>query len=297
MRDISTKRPSWASTLDKHKLLVLPVAHDALTARLIQLAGFAAYQIGGFALVGASHAVPDVDLEHFGEIAPRVSDIIASSPLPVLVDCDNGYGDVKNVTRTVRGYEFLGASALFLEDQEGPKKCGHMAGKKVVPVDEMVAKVKAAVAARTRPDLFILARTDAIQPHGLDDALMRGEQYLKAGADGAYFEGPTDEEQLARIGKEFKGVPLATSVLERGGKTPALKPDEFKDLGFSMLLYPSTVIFQVAWVIERALGDLKSGKAMPPSRSIDMDRFEQMMDLEHWKRIEQGRASDAPPEV
>src|SRR4051812_2151269 len=183
MREIASKRPSWKSVLDRCGFLPLPVAHDALTAKLIQLAGFQAYQIGGFALSGTLHAVPDIDLEHYGEISEIVRKIIPASHLPVLVDGDDGYGDTKNVTRTVQGYETLGASALFLEDQVAPKRCGHMAGKKVVPVDEMVKKVKAAIAARTSNDFFILARTDAIAPHGLDDALMRGERYLKAGAD------------------------------------------------------------------------------------------------------------------
>jgi len=286
MRDISTARPSWRSTLDKHRLLILPVAHDALTARLIERAGFLAYQIGGFALIGAGHAAPDIDLEHFGEIAPKVANIIAASPLPVLVDGDNGYGDVKNVTRTIKGYEAMGASAMFLEDQQSPKRCGHMAGKRVVSVEEMIAKVRTAKAVS---DLFLLARTDAIQPYGLDDALMRGEQYLKAGADGVYFEGPTDEEQLRRIGEEFRHVPLATSVLERGGKTPTLKPEEFQRMGFSMVLYPSTVIFQVTVAIQKALEGLMDGTPLNPRASVTMDQFEEIMDLPYWKRIEEGK--------
>lgn len=288
MRDISAERPSWQSVLDKHKFLPLPAAHDALTARLIEQAGFNAYQIGGFALTGAKHAVPDVDLEHFGEISAGVSNILPASPLPALVDGDDGYGDTKNVTRTVQGYEFMGASALFLEDQVAPKRCGHMAGKRVVPVDEMVKKLRAAVAARRNPQFFLLARTDAIAPHGLDDALMRAEQYLKAGANGVYFEGPTTVEQLERIGQEFGNVPLATSVLERGGKTPALSHKEFQSLGFSMVLYPSTVIFQAAFATRKALERLLNGEPMSPRSSLDMDEFEAVVDLEHWKRIEEG---------
>lgn len=286
MRDIAIDRPSWKSVLEKHKFLPLPAAHDALTARIIEQAGFHAYQIGGFALVGAIHAVPDIDLEHYGEISEMVSHIIPSSPLPALVDGDDGYGDVKNVTRTVRGYEFLGASALFLEDQVAPKRCGHMAGKKVVPVETMVEKVKAAVAARKSPDFFLLARTDAIAPHGLDDALMRGEQYLKAGADGIYLEGPETVEQLEAIGKAFKGVPLATSVLERGGKTPWLSHDDFAALGFNMVLYPSSIIFQVAFAVRQAVEGIRDGRPMPPRHSLNMDEFEQVVDIEFWKAIE-----------
>lgn len=288
MRDLIAERASWKSVLEKHRLLVLPVAHDALTARLIEQVGFPAYQIGGFALAGALHAVPDIDLQHFDEISEAVGRIIPATKLPALVDGDDGYGDTKNVTRTVRGYEFLGASALFLEDQVAPKRCGHMTGKQVVPVEEMVRKVKAATAARVNKDFFLLARTDAIAPHGLDDALMRAEQYLKAGADGVYFEGPTTEDQLRKIGQAFQGVPLATSVLERGGVTPALSSKEFRNLGFSMILYPSTVMFQVAFATRKALEALQAGKPMSPRSSLDMDEFEKVMDLDYWKQIEQG---------
>src|SRR5205085_8793115 len=144
------------------------------SARLIELAGFPAYQIGGFALAGSWHAVPDIDLEQFGEKIYETQGIIAASSLPVLIDGDDGYGDVKNVTRTVRGYESIGASAIFIEDQKAPKKCGHMSGKEVIPAEQMEQKVRAAVAARDNPDLFILARTDAIEPCGLDEALKRG---------------------------------------------------------------------------------------------------------------------------
>jgi 2-methylisocitrate lyase-like PEP mutase family enzyme len=287
VREISSKRESWKAVLNKHRFLPLPVAHDALSARLIELAGFHAYQIGGFALAAILHAVPDVDLEHYGEIEQMVRKIIPASGLPMLIDGDDGYGDAKNVTRTVQGYEFLGASALFLEDQVAPKRCGHMAGKKVVPVEKMVGKLKAAVAARSSDEFFILARTDAIEPHGLDDALMRGEKYLNAGADGIYFEGPRSEEELEIIGQRFQGVPLATSVLERGGKTPNLGFDRFRELGFSMVLYPSTVIFQSTFAIQQGLETLKAGRPIPPERSVTMDEFEQILDIDHWRQIEQ----------
>src|SRR4051812_44242454 len=177
MRSIIAKRPSWESVLSAHAPLILPAAHDALTARLIQRAGFPAYQIGGFALAGAMHAVPDLDLEHFGEKSAIVRKIIHASNLPVLVDADDGYGDSKNVTRTVQEYETMGASALFLEDQIAPKRCGHMGHKGVIPIKDMVNKIKAAQAARSDPDFFILARTDAIEPNGLRDAIKRGKAY------------------------------------------------------------------------------------------------------------------------
>src|SRR4051794_37298574 len=141
--------------------LLLPAAHDALTARLIARAGFKAYQVGGLALAGARYAFPDIDLIHFYEEHEAIRQIVGASPLPVLVDAGDGFGDVKNVTRTVRGYEEIGAAAVFIEDQDSPISCGQMGKKEVVPVREMVGKVKAALGARRSADTFILARTDA----------------------------------------------------------------------------------------------------------------------------------------
>jgi len=294
MKYLSVERASWSDVLHEHKPLLLPAAHDALTARLIQLAGFPAYQIGGFALVGAMHAVPDIDLEHFGENSAAAREIIEASPLPVLVDGDNGYGDVKNVTRTIQGYEDIGASAIFIEDQKSPKKCGHMANKEVIPAEEMVAKVRAAVAARSDSRFFIMARTDALGSLGVKEAIERAKRYLDAGADGAYVEGPTNTKELETIGRELGDVPLAVSVLEGGGKTPWLPPAEFSQMGFSMLLYPTTVLFRLTRTIQAALTDLKLGKPMSKD-AVNMDQFEQIVDIDHWKEIEKEFQPEARP--
>src|SRR5213592_2677777 len=195
-------KPTWKELLARGQPLLLPCAHDALSARLIERAGFAAYSVGGYALVGARYGLPDIGL----------------------VDCDDGYGDAKNVARTVTGYEAMGVSAIFMEDQRAPKRCGHMAGKDVIEADVMTAKLRAAVDARGSPDLFIIARTDARAVHGLDDALRRAEMYLKAGADGLFIEAPQSVEELAQIGRTFQGVPQIANMLEGGGRTPVLPP-------------------------------------------------------------------------
>src|SRR5690242_2678935 len=174
-------RPTWRTLLAEGGPLLLPAAHDALTARLIARAGFKAYQVGGFALAGARYAYPDIDLVQFYEEQEAIRQIVAASPLPVLVDAGDGFGDVKNVTRTVRGYEELGAAAIFIEDQQSPIRCGQMSAKPVVPVKEMVGKLKAALAARRNADTFILARTDARGMEGVAGAIRRGEAYRDAG--------------------------------------------------------------------------------------------------------------------
>ena len=194
----------------------------------------------------------------------------------------------KNVTRTIHVYDDLGVSAVFIEDQRSPKKCGHMGGKRVVNPRDMVNKLKAAQAARGDADkLFILARTDALAVNGLDDALRRAEIYLKAGADGVYVEGPETIQQLRTIGREFKGKPLATSILENGGKTSWVPPDEMHAMGFNMLFYPTTLLFQVTKTLQRSLANLKVGRPMPKDESVTILQFEKIVDLAYWKSIEQ----------
>jgi 2-methylisocitrate lyase-like PEP mutase family enzyme len=281
------KRQNWKKLLRRHTPMILPSAPDALVAKLIELAGFPAYQIGGFALDGARFGYPDMDVTRLGEKSAAVSDIIHACGLPVLVDCDDGYGDEKNVAHTVHTYENIGASAIFIEDQQSPKKCGHMARKKVVPARDMVNKLKAAASARRNKDeLFLLARTDALAPEGLDEALRRAEMYLKAGADGVYIEGPENHEQLRAIGREFKGIPLAVTILEGGGKTPFLPPEELHKLGFNMLLYPTSLLFRMTRAAQLGLEALKAGKPMRKHEGVSMLEFEKIVDIAYWKSIE-----------
>ena len=278
------QRPTWKELLKRGEPLLLPCAHDALSARLIERAGFSAYSIGGYALVGARYAIPDIGLAAFSEISAGIRDILAVTRLPVLVDCDTGYGDVKNVTHTVQGYEAMGVSCIFLEDQVSPKRCGHMAGKDVIPADEMVGKIRAAAGARRSPDLFIIARTDARAVHGMDEALRRGEKYLEAGADGLFIEAPQTVQELERVGRAFQGVPQLANMLE-GGQTPALPPAELFRMGFGMIAYPTTLIFRVARTLENALADLKAGR---PSNgdSVDFAGFKDITGFVGWAAIE-----------
>jgi len=169
-----------------------------------------------------------------------------------------------------------------------------MANKEVIPVEEMVAKVRAAVAARSDSRFFIMARTDALGSLGVKEAIERAKRYLDAGADGAYVEGPTNTKELETIGRELGDVPLAVSVLEGGGKTPWLPPAEFSQMGFSMLLYPTTVLFRLTRTIQAALTDLKLGKPMSKD-AVNMDQFEQIVDIDHWKEIEKEFQPEARP--
>jgi 2-methylisocitrate lyase-like PEP mutase family enzyme len=283
---VGNQRKTWRQALAQEQPLLLPCAYDALSARLIERAGFAAYSIGGFALVGSRYAIPDIGLAAFGEISSGIRDIMAGSRLPVLVDGDTGYGDVKNVAHTIEGYEAMGAAAIFLEDQVAPKRCGHMAGKDVIPAEQMVAKIKAAVGARRNKDFFIIARTDARAVHGLDEALRRGEQYLKAGVDGIFIEAPQTVQELERIGRAFQGVPQIANMLEGGGQTPVLPPAELKAMGFAMAAYPTTLIFRVARTIEQALNDIKAGKVLAGNDGVNFAEFKDITNYDEWARIE-----------
>ena len=286
MSDPLDRKPTWRELLARSVPLQLPAAHDALTARLIHLAGFDAYQVGGFALAGARYAFPDIDLIHFYEENEAIRQIVAASPLPVLVDAGDGFGDVRNVHRTVRGYEELHVSGLFFEDQKKPIRCGQMGKNEVVPAREMVGKIKAALDARRDPDTFILARTDARSSNGVGEAIRRAGVYRDAGAEGVYVEGLQSARELKRVGKALAGIPLATTMMERGGKLAWLPPDEIHSYGFSMIFYPTTVLFRVAKGIERALADLRAGRPLSETQSTDLDEFEQVVGLHWWEMIE-----------
>jgi 2,3-dimethylmalate lyase len=272
-RLVATERP-----------LVLPGAHDAISARLIQQAGFKAYFIGGFALVGARYGVPDIGLMGLGEIGAGVRDIMAASHLPVLVDCDNGYGDVKTVVHAINTYERLGAQAVFFEDQISPKRCGHIYGKRLLSAEQMQANIRAARENRIKAETFIIARTDAREVFDLDEALRRGERYIRAGADGLFIEAPVDVDELERIGRTFD-VPLLANMLE-GGRTPFLTPAELEQLGFQIVIYGISLLMHALQAMENVLASLARGKADFAGKGTSFEDYKSIVRLEHWAAIE-----------
>jgi 2-methylisocitrate lyase-like PEP mutase family enzyme len=264
--------------------LVLPGAHDALSALLIREAGFKAFFIGGFPVVGVRYGLPDIGLAGLRDFADAYRDILAVSELPVLVDADNGYGDVKNVVHTVQTLEKLGAQALFFEDQVSPKRCGHIAGKSLVSTEEMCAKIRAAAGERIRPDTFLIARTDAREVHDLDEALRRGEQYLRAGADGLFIEAPVSVEEMERIGRAFD-VPLLANMLE-GGRTPILRPVELEALGFRIVIYGISLLMRITRTMRETLADIASGELRLSGTGVGFEDYKKIVDLPAWSRIE-----------
>jgi 2-methylisocitrate lyase-like PEP mutase family enzyme len=278
------KKPTWRELLARETPLVLPGAHDALSAKLIEQAGFAAYVIGGYPVVGARYGLPDIGLCGLGEISAGMRDIMSASSLPVLIDADDGYGDVKNVTRTIELYEAMGAAAIFIEDQVAPKRCGHMAGKDVVPTEAMERKIRAAAAARRDRDTFLIARTDARAVHGLDEALRRVERYVRAGADGVFVEAPLSVAELERIGREIE-VPQFCNMLD-GGVTPILSNRELYEMGFEMIVHGTTLIMRVAKTMRDALAALKEDRLRFEGMSVSFAEFKAITGFDKWAGIE-----------
>jgi len=275
---------TFRQLVETERPLVLPGAHDAISARLIQRAGFKAYFIGGFPLVGARYGVPDIGLMGLGEIGAGIRDIMAASDLPVLVDCDNGYGDVKTVVHTINTYERLGAQAVFFEDQISPKRCGHIYGKRLLSTEQMEANIRAAAENRINPDTFIIARTDAREVYDLDEALRRGERYIRAGADGLFVEAPVNIDELEKVGRAFE-VPQLANMLE-GGRTPVLTPIELEQIGFRIAIYGISLLMHAVRAMGNVLVDLAHGKVDFVGKGVGFEDYKSIVSFERWAGVE-----------
>ncbi len=241
-------------------LLVAPGAYDALSARLIAQAGFPAVYMTGFGTAASVLGQPDVGLLTMSEMVSRAAALAAVvGERPLIADADTGYGNPINVRRTVHEYERAGVAAIHIEDQVWPKKCGHMEGKQVIPLDEMVQKIRAAVDARQDPDFVIIARTDANAVYGLEDALHRGRAYREAGADVIFIEAPRSMEELRAIARTFPDVPLLYNWAE-SGKTPLLSLEEIHALGFKLVIFPVSLLFAATQTLLSLLEVLKQGQ-------------------------------------
>ena len=240
----------------KGEMVLAPGCYDALGARLIEEAAFGAAYMTGFGSAASRLGRPDVGLMTLGEMVDNARRIAQAVDIPVIADADTGYGNAINVIRTVREYEAAGVSAIHLEDQVMPKKCGHMEGKQVVPAAEMAAKVAAAVAARTSPEFLVIARTDARAVEGLDAAISRARAYREAGADALFVEAPQSEAEIEAVARAFPDVPLLFNYAE-GGKTPAVTHGFLRDLGFSIVIFPLSVLLAATGAIRSVLSRIK----------------------------------------
>jgi carboxyvinyl-carboxyphosphonate phosphorylmutase len=249
-------------------LIVAPGAYDCLSARLIEAAGFPAVYMTGFGTAAAYLGRPDVGLLGMSEMADNARRIVQAVDLPVIADADTGYGNAINVIRTVQAYESAGVAALHIEDQIAPKRCGHMEGKQLVPAAEMIDKIRAAVAARSSPDLVVIARTDARAVEGLDAALDRARRYRDAGADLLFVEAPESESDVERVADALRDVPLLFNWAE-GGKTPPMPLPRLRELGFRIVIFPIGALLVAA----RAIRDLMQTLAEHGTPALAADRM------------------------
>src|SRR5918911_2071838 len=236
--------------------IVAPGAYDALSARLIEAAGFGAVYMTGFGTAASLLGRPDVGLLGMSEMVANARRIVEAVAVPVIADADTGYGNPINVIRTIHEYERAGVAALHIEDQLAPKRCGHMEGKQLVPAEEMVAKVRAAVAAR-RSELVLIARTDARAVEGMASALERARSYRDAGADVIFFEAPQTEEEIETVAAELADVPLLFNWAE-GGKTPPISYQRLRALGFRIIIFPISALLAATRGIREVLATIRA---------------------------------------
>jgi 2-methylisocitrate lyase-like PEP mutase family enzyme len=253
------------------EIVVAPGVFDGLSAKLVTEAGFPAAYLSGASICYTRFALPDIGLVSMTEVADTLSAIRERSTIPVLVDIDTGFGNALNVQRTVREFEQRGASALQLEDQSTPKRCGHLAEKVLIPKSEMVGKIKAALDSRHSSDMLLIARTDAVAVEGFEAALDRAAAYVEAGADVLFVEAPTTREQLGAVAARFGDrVPVMANMIE-GGKTPMLSAMELQALGYRLVIFPGGTARALAFALRDYFASLKVHGTTGPYRDRMLD--------------------------
>jgi methylisocitrate lyase len=256
MASSSKKTVVLRRLLKEDEILLAPGCFNALSARLVEQAGFNAIYVSGAAVAGNFLGYPDIGMTTMSEILENARNIVRVTCLPVICDADTGFGNALNMMRTVREFESAGLAGIQIEDQAMPKKCGHTEGKLLISKAEMVQKVKSAVDARQDPDFVLVVRTDAIAVNGLDDALDRALAYQEAGADVVFVEAPRTLEEMRRVCRTIQ-APLLANMVEGGGKTPILSLQELKELGYKIVIYPVSAHMAAIKAIQEVLAVLK----------------------------------------
>jgi 2-methylisocitrate lyase-like PEP mutase family enzyme len=272
--------------LEGGRLVVMPCCFDALSARLIEHAGFPLTFMSGFAVAATRLALPDTGLISYGEMVDQGRDICAAVSIPVIGDGDTGYGNAVNVRRTVQGYARAGFAGVMIEDQVAPKRCGHTAGKAVVDRGDAVTRIRAAVDARNEgDDVVIVARTDARHTHGLAEAIARARLFAEAGADILFVEAPRSAEELATVGREVPGWKMANMV--EGGETPVLPAADLEAMGFVLAAYPLTLLAASVKAMQEALTLLRTGEPLA-DRLVDFATLRDVVGFGDYDRLSAG---------
>jgi len=273
------------------EILVMPGIYDGLSAVIAEKLGFKALCLGGYAASASLLGKPDISLLTLTEMTNHLRNITEVTDIPILADGDTGYGSILNVIRTVREFEKAGAGGLFIEDQVFPKRCGHMEGKQVIPAEDMVSKIKAALDTRIDEDMIIMARTDAYAVYGLDEAIRRANLYHEAGADMIFIEAPTTSDEMKRLNQAVSAPSLANMV--EGGKTPLRTAKELEEMGYSVAVFPVSAIYAAAksvWNLLKLLSETGTTQGYEESMFC-FDEFNELVNLRQYRKIESGYAA------
>ncbi|HEX6318954.1 MAG TPA: isocitrate lyase/PEP mutase family protein [Burkholderiales bacterium] len=275
------KRKQLAQRLKQPGLVVAPGVFELISAKIADRMGFDCLYMTGYGAVASHLGLPDAGLATYSDMLGRVAQIAKMTRTPLIADGDTGYGGLLNVQHAVQGYEAAGACAIQLEDQEFPKKCGHMLGRRVIPAEDMAAKVRVAVDSRAHRDFLVIARTDARTTLGLDEALRRAELYLKAGADVLFVESPESVDEMRAIGERFRGVPLLANMVE-GGRTPLLSKAELEELGYRIAIFPALGFLAAGAALESVYKSLKNAGSSQGVQTplYDFKSFSELMGFE-----------------
>lgn len=285
---VPSNRPQRLRALiEGDRPLLLPGAYDALSARLVEAAGFKAAYMTGFGTSASLLGRPDIGLLTMSEMVDNAARIADAIDIPLISDADTGYGNALNVVRTVQSFEAAGVAGIHLEDQVSPKRCGHMSGKQVVSTGEMVEKLTAAKQARTNPDFLLIARTDARAVEGIDAALNRAAAYRDAGADALFIEALTSESELRAAASAFPDTPLLFNWVERG-RTPMIPLELIAELGFAMVIFPVSTLFAATKAMSHYLAEIsKSGTPLAClDDAIEFDAFTDLVGLPETRAFE-----------
>ncbi|WP_028030112.1 isocitrate lyase/PEP mutase family protein [Gemmobacter nectariphilus] len=247
--------PALKAAVTSGEFVLAPGVFELISALIADQMGFKALYVTGYGTVASYLGMPDAGIATYTDMITRIARIVERTRTPVIADADTGYGGLLNVRHTVQGYEQAGVSAIQLEDQEFPKKCGHTPNRRVIPLEDMVRKIEVAVDARRSDDFLIIARTDSRTGLGLDEAIRRGKAFAKAGADIVFVESPESEEEMRRVAEEIDAPLFANMV--NGGRTPLLPADRLKDLGYAIGIHPAVGFLAMGAALRKAYADLK----------------------------------------
>ena len=274
------------SMIKSKKPLVIPGVYDALGAKIAQKVGFNAMFQTGYGTSATLFGMPDYGFVGAAETVDNARRICSAVSVPVIVDSDTGYGNALSVWKLVKELESAGASGMFLEDQRWPKRCGHMQGKEVISQEEYTEKLSAAIDARENKNFIIVARTDARATGGLDEAIARGKQNKKTGADAVFVEAPRSVDEMKKIGKEIN-APLVANMIE-GGATPLSSAESLSKMGFNIVLYPLSVLYANTFATMNILTELKKtgNTAKYKQKIVNFDQFNDLVELSKFRKIE-----------